>query len=89
MMAEGLRYMLVGMGVVFAFLGLLVVLVQGAGRVLSRFDAHDEGATATGANPPNHANKAGIARAPIDDDEAIAVVLAVAEAYRRGTTTED
>lgn len=71
MISEGLRVMLVGMTTVFAFLALLVVLLQASGWLLGR-DAEAPG-DAPAVTPAEDA----------DDHAVIAVVVAAAEAARQ------
>ena len=73
MMLEGLRLMAVGMFTVFAFLSLLVCLMKGSAVFFEKF-AHrfpEEAAAESAA-------------AQLENDGAVALALAVAEAYRRG-----
>ncbi len=77
MLAEGFRLMAVGMVTVFAFLTLLVGLMH-ASAAFFEANAHrfpdDEPDAASG----NRKNSAG------DEEIAVAIVLAMAEATRRG-----
>ena len=73
MVAEGLRLMAVGMLMVFAFLTLLVGLMKGSAVFFEAF-AH---------RFPEDAPE-DLAPARSGNDAEIALVIAVAEAYRRG-----
>ena len=72
-MEQGLYLMAVGMGTVFAFLALLVLVMNVSGRLFERFGGPVE--------------VEGPATGSVDDSEAhhreIAVVLAAVEAWRR------
>jgi sodium pump decarboxylase gamma subunit len=73
MVAEGLRLMAVGMFTVFAFLVLLVGLMKLSAAFFERtvhWFAEDE--PASGPSPPR------------DNDDEVAVAIALAEAMRRG-----
>lgn len=75
MLAEGVRLMVVGMFTVFAFLTLLVGVMKASAAFFAAFEAHfpeDEPEA-----PRGRTARAG-------GDEAIALVLALAEAKRRG-----
>ena len=75
MVSEGVLLMAVGMATVFAFLGLLVGLMQGSAAFFASFgDRFPEPETA----------RAGRATAPsAGNDEEIAIVLAAVEAFRQ------
>lgn len=73
MLMEGVRLMIVGMLMVFAFLGLLVALMRASAVFFEAFANHF----------PEEASP-GPAAAGAGRSEEIAVVLAVAEARRRG-----
>ncbi len=73
MMLEGVRLMAVGMFTVFAFLTLLVGMMKGAAVFFEAF-AH--------RFPEDAPESPAAVRA--SNDEEIALVLAVAEAYRQG-----
>ena len=60
-MQEALRLLVVGMGTVFSFLTLLVVVMYGSARVLSRFE--DPIMDVPGASPAQHSDEAEIALA--------------------------
>lgn len=70
-MQEALRLLVVGMGTVFSFLTLLVLVMHGSARVLSRFE--DPVNDAVGNLPSTAA-----------DDSEIALAIAVAERTLRG-----
>ena len=77
MVSEGLLLMVVGMGTVFTFLGLIVGLMQGSAMFFDSFGAHfperemvPSTDWAGGASTGN--------------DQEIAVVLAAVEAHRLG-----
>jgi len=72
MLAEGLQLLLVGMATVFAFLTLLVGLMEGSARF---FEAYGDR-----LSQPEAAQPSGGAS---DSHEEIAVVLAAIEAHRR------
>ena len=71
-MHEALRLLVVGMGTVFSFLTLLVLVMYGSARVLSRFE--DVAAETPGQIPT-----------VISDDTEIALAIAVAERALRGS----
>jgi sodium pump decarboxylase gamma subunit len=73
MLLEGVRLMVVGMLTVFAFLTLLVALMRASAAF---FEAQAHRFPEDGEGPSE--------RAPGGRDEEVAVVLAVAEALRRG-----
>ena len=71
--------MVVGMTTVFAFLGLLVALMQGSAAFFAAF--------AERFPEPEMMNVSGQTASTIaGSDEEIAIVLAAVEAYRRGGT---
>ena len=70
-MQEALRLLVVGMGTVFSFLTLLVLVMYGSARLLSRFE--DPVVEAPGTLPVNASN-----------DAEIALAIAVAERALRG-----
>ena len=70
-MQEALRLLVVGMGTVFSFLTLLVLVMYGSARLLSRFE--DPVVEAPGALPVNAST-----------DAEIALAIAVAERTLRG-----
>ena len=72
MLIDGVQLMIVGMGTVFAFLGLLVLMMYGSGKVVAAL-----------APPP-----AAAVAVRISDEAEIAVVLAaVAAAVQAGKET--
>ena len=76
MVSEGMLLMAVGMTTVFAFLGLLVGLMQGSAAFFAAFGDRF---------PEAEALQPGWADSPsAGSDEVIAVVLAAAEARRMG-----
>ena len=76
MVSEGMLLMAVGMATVFAFLGLLVGLMQGSAAFFAAFaDRFPE----PEAVPPGRANSPSAG-----NDEVVAVVLAAVEARRQG-----
>ena len=78
MVSEGVLLMAVGMATVFAFLGLLVGLMQGSAAFFAAF-----GDRFTEPEPGPAGLGAAAAGAGGNDDE-IAIVLAAIEAHRRG-----
>ena len=72
-MAEGIEFMVIGMGTVFAFLSLLVLAVQCAAWVI-----------ATYFPPPIPPARSVSAGQPPSADTDIAVVLAAAYRWRQG-----
>ncbi|MDG1357659.1 MAG: OadG family protein [Akkermansiaceae bacterium] len=77
MIAEGLELMMVGMGVVFSFLVLLVILMKLSGFLLSKFPEPEE--------PVKAASKAGQGGAAGSRASAtMAVALAAAHRRQKG-----
>lgn len=75
---EGFQLLVVGMGTVFAFLTLLVLLMTASGWVFRQLGPEEEPA------PPPASRTTGVTAASAASEEAeIAAVLAAAEAYRR------
>ncbi len=81
MIGEGLELMLVGMGVVFSFLVLLVVLMRVSGALLSKLpepEAVVQGASRAGSGSSGASgSSSGVASA-----KAAKVAVALAAAYR-------
>ena len=75
MLAEGVRLMVVGMFTVFAFLTLLVGVMKASAGFFAAFAGHF---------PEEEPQAARGARAGMGGDEEIALVLALAEAARKG-----
>lgn len=73
MLIEGLNLMAVGMTTVFAFLAVLVVLLQVSARFFERFGDRWPDAAVTTETPGEASTR---------ENEAIAVVLAAVTAYR-------
>lgn len=72
-MEQGLYLMAVGMGTVFAFLTLMVMVMNVAAKLFEHFGTEPEAAAPQAATPA----------AVGDDERDIAVVLAAVEAWRR------
>ncbi len=75
--ASALELMIIGMGIVFLFLTLLVVLVNGMTFVIHRFFAERPGPTP--ASPPEPASE--------QDAEVIAAISAAVHRYRQRHST--
>lgn len=72
MLMEGLRLMAIGMGIVFAFLLLLVGLLRAMSLAVNRFTP---GESAPAAGP--------VSEAPVTDGELVAVITAAIARYRK------
>ena len=79
MVSEGVLLMVVGMTTVFAFLGLLVALMQGSAAFFAAFAERFPEPELMNVGGQTTSTKPGT-------DEEIAIVLAAVEAYRRGGT---
>lgn len=79
LLQQGLNLMLLGMGSVFIFLGLLILMMTLVARVASKWPepAEREGASRPSARPAS-------AAAEESDDEVIAVISAAVARYRAG-----
>ena len=81
MIGEGFELMVVGMGVVFSFLVLLVLLMQVSGALLNRLPEPEPAPQRTGGNGNGNNNGNG---QPGQSKEASAkVAVALAAAYRK------
>ena len=81
MIGEGFELMVVGMGVVFSFLVLLVLLMQVSGALLNRLPEPEPAPQRTGGNGNKNGNGTG---QPGQSKEASAkVAVALAAAYRK------
>lgn len=79
MIGEGFELMVVGMGVVFSFLVLLVLLMQVSGALLNRLPEPEPAPQRTGGNGNNNGNGQ-----PGQSKEASAkMAVALAAAYRK------
>ena len=74
MLAEGVEFMIIGMGTVFAFLALLVLAMNSAGWVISTYFP------VTAAEPAQPSAAAPVREADLSDAE---LAVALAAAYRR------
>ena len=72
-MAEGLELLAVGMGTVFAFLSLLAIAMEAAGRILGRVMPDEEVTTSQSTAVASGASQA-----------EIAVAIAAAHRFREG-----
>jgi oxaloacetate decarboxylase gamma subunit len=80
MIGEGLELMLVGMGVVFSFLVLMVLLMRVSGALLSKLPEPEpvvQGASRAGNRSSGASGSSGVASA-----KAAKVAVALAAAYR-------
>ncbi len=82
MIEEGFELMFVGMGVVFSFLVLLVVLMKVSGAVLSKFPEPE-----VAAKPPSGGGGGGSAAGAAQKSAKMAVALAAAHRSRRGSVS--
>ncbi|MFK7897049.1 MAG: OadG family transporter subunit [Myxococcota bacterium] len=78
MLAEGVRLMVVGMLTVFSFLAFLVVVMKASAAFFEAFAAHFP------EEPAVRLPAAGAGHAGAGDEGEIALVLALAEAARKG-----
>ena len=78
LLVNGLLLMLVGMGTVFAFLGLMVFCIYGLARVVEPF-SHLLPETATVRKPPRPTGPV----ADAGDDDLLAVITAAVHRYRK------
>ena len=74
MIGEGLELMIVGMGVVFSFLVLLVILMQASGALLNRLPEPEPAPQRTGGNGNGQSGQSKEASAKM--------AVALAAAYR-------
>lgn len=81
MLLEGVRLMVIGMGIVYAFLLLLVGILRLLSQAIQRWAPEPPPATATGAGPGPGRSGAGVnAEIP---GELLAVIAAAVSRYRR------
>ncbi len=80
MIGEGIELMVVGMGVVFSFLVLLVILMQVTGALLNRLPEPETAPQRTGGNGNGNGQSGQTGQSKTASAK---VAVAVAAAYRR------
>ncbi len=85
MIGEGFELMVVGMGVVFSFLVLLVLLMQVSGTLLNRLPEPEPTAQSTGinGNGNNNGNGNGNGQPGQSKEASAKMAVALAAAYRK------
>jgi len=76
LVAEGAKFMVIGMTVVFAFLILMVIAIQLQAKIVNRFFPEKKAAPKKQASVPvqNHANG--------DDDKTIAAIIGAIQSFK-------
>ena len=74
LMMQGLQLLMLGMGIVFSFLIVLVFTMKGMSLLAFRLGGHPEEAQAPAADIP---------ASTVDDDTVVAVISAAVQLYRQ------